>query len=207
MRISLPIAIVFALAWPIYLPAEETVYRNPTLGIAVTKPDTWHFATAAEVAENLERVQLSDKELDALLKAHATAPIVAMTKYKEPFDDLNPSVKVNIKPLRGFPAAEPVRILQVVSEPLRKAFSDLKFITKPEETELAGHKAAYMCVDYDLKIPDGRTFPTRSELWIVPRGKMFFMIGIGTRQDERTGSREEVHKIIESIEIDPERGS
>ena len=75
---------------------------------------------------------------------------------------------------------------------------------KPKEIELAGLKAAYMCVDYNLKIPDGRTFPTRSELWIVPRGKMFFMIGIGTRQDEKTGTRKEVHKIIEAIKIDPE---
>ena len=204
MRTSYALVLLSAFVWPICLLADDNIYTNPTLGITVTKPDKWHFMTAANVAENLQRVQLSNEEFDTLLKTHATAPIVALAKYKEPYDDLNPSVKVDVKPLRGLSAADPVRILSIVSGPLSKMFSDLKFVTKPKETELAGLKAAYMCVDYNLKIPDGRTFPTRSELWVVPRGKMFFIIGIGTRQDEKTGTRIEVHKIIESIKIDPE---
>ena len=56
-----------------------------------------------------------------------------------------------------------------------------------------------MRIHYSLIIPDGRKFPTSSELWIVPRGDYFFMIGAGTRQDERNGSREEIHEILSTV--------
>jgi hypothetical protein len=42
-----------------------------------------------------------------------------------------------------------------------------------------------------------------SELWIVPRGDYFFMIGAGTRQDEKTGTRKEIQEILKTVKIDP----
>jgi hypothetical protein len=71
-------------------------------------------------------------------------------------------------------------------------------------TKLAGLKSAHVSLDYNLRLDGGRILPTRLELWIVPRGKIFFVIGTGTRQDERTGKRAEIQKIIESIKIDPD---
>ena len=56
-----------------------------------------------------------------------------------------------------------------------------------------------MKIHYSLQVPDGRTFPTTSEMWIVPKGDYFFMIGAGTRQDEKTGSRREIQQIVDSI--------
>lgn len=43
--------------------------------------------------------------------------------------------------------------------------------------------------------------PITSELWIIPRGDYFFMVGAGTRQDEKTGSRKEVESILNTIVI------
>jgi hypothetical protein len=57
-------------------------------------------------------------------------------------------------------------------------------------------------MNYTMEIPDGRSFQTTSELWIVPRGDYFFMIGAGTRQDEKTGSREEIQDILASLKIE-----
>jgi hypothetical protein len=36
----------------------------------------------------------------------------------------------------------------------------------------------------------------------VPSGPVFFMIGTGTRADERNGSRAEARKIVDSIRLD-----
>ena len=69
-------------------------------------------------------------------------------------------------------------------------------VQAPTDTTVSDLSAAYMRINYTLAIPDGRTFPTTSELWIVPRGNYFFMIGAGTRQDGKTGSREEISKIL-----------
>ena len=66
---------------------------------------------------------------------------------------------------------------------------------------LGGLDAGYMKANYTLSTQDGKNFDTTSELWIVPRGDYFFTIGAGTRKDEKTGTREEISKIIESIQF------
>jgi hypothetical protein len=128
--------------------------------------------------------------------------MVVIAKYEEPYDDLNPSLKVNMRPLGNFSADKPTAILDIISKQFESLFEDYKVVTAPKETKLAGLKAGYLKVHFSMKIPDGRTFPTCSELWVVPRGKHFFMIGAGTRQDEKTGKREEIEKILETLKID-----
>jgi len=83
----------------------------------------------------------------------------------------------------------------------QKMFQDFNLVQAPTDTTVGKLPAAYMRINYSLAIPDGRTFPTASELWIVPRGDYFFMIGAGTRQDGKTGSREEITKILSSVEL------
>lgn len=97
---------------------------------------------------------------------------------------------------------DPKQILSVLSAPMKNMFQDFVVVVPPSETTVSGLKAAYMKIHYSLQIPDGRSFPTCSELWIVPRGKFFFMIGAGTRQDEKTGKREEVGSIIDSLKLE-----
>jgi hypothetical protein len=66
---------------------------------------------------------------------------------------------------------------------------------------VSGMKAAYARIDYTLRA-GGEEFPTASELWIVPRGDFFFILGAGTRQDEKSGSRQEIDAIVKSIRLD-----
>jgi hypothetical protein len=40
------------------------------------------------------------------------------------------------------------------------------------------------------------------EIWVVPSGPVFFMIGTGKRADEKNGSRAEVRAIVDSIQIE-----
>jgi len=129
---------------------EGDAFRSATAGFEITKPADWHYLTAEQNQENLSRVELTDDEYKEALLKYATVPLVAMVKYAEPFDDLNPSVKVNIKPLG----------------------------------ELKGMAA--------------------TELWIVPRGDYFFLIGAGTRQDEKTGGRDEIGSILATMRIEPQ---
>jgi hypothetical protein len=182
--------------------AEKDTYNNPTVGFSVTKPAEWYFLSAEQSAENLARARLKDEEFQKLVQKYATAPVVAITKYEEPYDDLNPSLKVNIRPLGNFSANKPTAILDLISKQFESLFEDFEVVTAPKETKMAGLKAGYLKVHFSMKIPDGRTFPTCSELWVVPRGKHFFMIGAGTRQDEKTGKREEIEKILGTIKID-----
>ena len=186
---------------------DKNEYSNPTVGLSVSKPEGWQFATADEVAENLKRTKLSDENFQKHVEKYATAPLVAMMKHPEPFDDLNPSFKINIKPLGSLPPEDPKRILSLITRQFPKVFKDYKLVTAPTETKVSGLVAAYAKIHYSLEIPDGRSFPTCSELWIVPRGSYFFMIGAGTRQDEATGKRSEVLTILKSLKLVEQDGA
>lgn len=197
------LALVVILFAASALAAEKNTFKSVTVGFEVTKPDTWHFVTARQNRENLERIQLSDEEFRKLMLKYARTPLVAMTKYREPYDDLNPTFKVNVRPYGRLEGADPKQILTLVSSQLGHLFKGFKIVQQPTDDVVSGITSGYMRATYSLQTPDGRTFPTTSEMWIVPRGDYFFMIGSGTRQDEKTGSRDEVRKILESVKIGP----
>jgi hypothetical protein len=180
----------------------DNTFSNPTVGFSITKPTEWQFVTADQHMENLSRTLLNDKQMQEAMQKYATAPLVVMMKYPEPYDDLNPSFKANIKPLGNLSADDPVAIINLMTGPMAKMFKDFKIAEPASETRVSGLKAAHVSIHYSLQIPDGRVFPTASDLWIVPRGKYFFVLGAGTRQDGKTGSREEIEKILSSVVIE-----
>lgn len=182
--------------------AEDTnVFESATVGFKVTKPDDWQFITAQENLDNIKKIELKDEELRQQILKYATAPLVAMLKYPEPFDDLNPSFKVNIKPLGQLRGMAPTKMLELILPQFKDIFHDFSLVQAPMDTTVGQHVAGYMRTNYSLMVPDGRTFPASSEIWIVPRGDYFFLIGAGSRQDEKTGSRDEIAKILSSIEM------
>lgn len=195
-------AALLLVAPPTILAADETAqFSNPTAGIALTKPAGWHYTSAARNMENIRAMKLSDEELHAMLKQYSTAPLLAMTKHEEPYDDVNPSFKINLKPygnLKGIPAQDLMRLLL---PQLQKAFKDFAIAQAPTDVTISGIQSAYVRIHYTMELADGRSFPAASELWIVPRGDYFFMMGAGTRQDEKTGTRAEIQGILNSIKI------
>ncbi|MDO8441904.1 MAG: hypothetical protein Q7S97_12020 [Polaromonas sp.] len=181
--------------------ADDNTFKSVTVGFEVTKPASWQFVTAEKNLENLKKTKLNDEEFHQMMLRYSTAPLVAMMKHPEPLDDLNPSFKVQIKPFGQLKGTDPKQILTMVSGQMRNAFKDFSITQAPTDTILAGIPSAYMRIDYSLQVPDGRTFPTSSEMWIVPTGDYFFLIGAGTRQDEKTGSRQEIRQIVDSIKV------
>ena len=181
---------------------SDNTFRSITVGFEVTKPASWQFLTAKQNLENLKRTKLSDEEFHKMMLKYATAPLVAMMKYPEPFDDLNPSFKVNVKPFGQLKGIDPKQILSMVSVQFASIFKEYQLVEGPSDTDVSGIKSGYLKFNYALQAPDGRTFPTTSELWIVPRGDYFFMIGAGTRQDEKTGTRKEIQEILKTVIID-----
>jgi len=190
------------LAFAIVCSAQSPeVFRNPTAGLEVTKPAVWVFLTAEQNADNLKRTELSDQEFRAAMAKYATVPMVAMAKYPEPYPDLNPSFKVNMRSLGDLKGSSAVEITNLVVPQLQRAFADAKLVQPPKEVTISGLKAAYARIDYTLRA-GVEQFPTASELWIIPRGDFFFIVGAGTRQDEKSGTRAEIETIVKSLKLD-----
>jgi hypothetical protein len=144
---------------------------------------------------------MDDRGLQELAARYATAPVVAFAKYKEPYEDLNPSFKINVRPLGAFAGHRPEEILEAAIPTFRRMFGDLRIDYAPTRTTLSAKQAAYTKLSYTMRA-GGREFPAVSEIWVVPSGPVFFMIGTGTRADERNGSRAEGRAIVESIRIE-----
>src|SRR5262245_44838968 len=74
------------------------IVSNQTIGIEVAKPAAWQHLTAEANAQNLRNIEMDDKEFQEMVAKYATAPIVAFSKYAEPYPDVNPTFKVNLRP-------------------------------------------------------------------------------------------------------------
>ncbi len=194
---------VFSLFFASTLCAEDNanVFKNVTVGLEVTKPESWHFLTADQNLESIKRMKLNDEEFHSLVIKYSTAPLVIITKYSEPYDDVNPSLKINIKPFGNLKSRDPKEVLTIISDQIKNVLKDYQVVQKPTDTEVAGIKSGYMRVKCSLQAKEGPSFPITSEFWIVPRGDFFFLIGGGTRQDEKTGTRIEIGEILKTLKI------
>jgi hypothetical protein len=183
---------------PVQAPSKISI---PSFGLSVAPLPGWHVVSAQENADNLRSLRMDDRQFQELAIRYANSPVVALSKYKEPYEDLNPSFKINVRPMGGFNGRPPTEILAAALPTFSRAFSDLKVQEGPKPTEVAGHDAAYARLAYTMRA-GGAAFPTISELWIVPRGPIMLMIGTGTRADERNGKREEVRQFVDRLTIE-----
>ena len=183
------------------LAAQADLFSSPKVGFEIAKPAEWHYATAAQNLENLKSIKLTDDEYRSLMLKYATEPLVVMTKYPNPHDDLNPTIRVNIKPyndLKGIPSTQ---LMNMLLPQFRKMFKGFDLAQAPVDVDVSGTKSAYARMNYTIQALDGRAMPITSELWIVPHGDYYFLIGAGTRQDEKSGSRDEIAAIIATVKI------
>jgi hypothetical protein len=178
----------------------QNEYSNATLGFSARKPSSWHYLTAEQHQGNLKGLDFSDPRVKEVLAKHARVPFFAITKFKEPHPDLNPSVRVNVREAGNLKGVPPEEALQAIAAAFPRIFKDFAVAEGPVPTKVSGHPAAYVRMTYTLEAA-GASWRTASEMWLVPRGDAVFIIGAGTREDQTNGTLKEVRGIIDTIKI------
>jgi hypothetical protein len=201
MKALLYVLALLTLSIGVQAQAVETI-TNKTVGLEVVKPDGWQHLSAEANAANLRNIEMEDKNLQEAIVKYANAPIVAFTKYAEPYPDVNPSFKIGLRPAGQLAGHDAKDVLAVVLPVVKKALAGVAVEEGPIDTSVSGLPAAYVRLTYTMSA-GGMQYPTTSEIWIVPRGSFFFLIGAGTRQDEATGTRAEIRSILEGVKITP----
>ena len=199
--IVLAVVVLSFVFLPVVASAGGDTFESQTVGFKVVKPLSWVFLSADEVKAAKEGVRLDDKDLEELIKKRARTPLVVMTKYPEPHDDLNPSVQVAFNPLREAKDMSAEEILSQTVTMLKQAVKDFTLVDGVKEVKVDGVKGAYMKGTYSVKSPDGRVFKTTSRMWFLKRGAFAFMIGASGPQSGPDLSEKEFAEIIASIEI------
>ena len=197
------VAIILSFVFlPLIATAGGDIFESPTVGFKIVKPASWVFLTADEVVEAKAGVRLDDTELEELIRKRAKTPLVVMTKYPEPYDDLNPSVQVAFNPLgpaKDMPATE---ILEQTVTLLKRMAEDFTLEDGGiREVEVDGVKGAYLKGAYSVKGPDGREFKTTSRMWFLKRGAFSFIISASGPQSGPDLSEREFADILASVEI------
>lgn len=175
-------------------------YVNETLGFAVTKPSGWHWMSAQQNLENLKRARLGSEEFQARVVQQATAPLVVMTAHPEPYDGLNASFKANIRPFGTLPTRDAKQLLAMLLPTLQQQMADARVVVPVEAVDVDGHEAAHTVIDYTLRTAEGGAFPTTSEIWIVPVGDFFFMLGAGYSQGD-AAAQQAIADVLQSVDV------
>ena len=179
----------------------QNQYENKTLGVSVVKPDSWVFMTDAQNRDNLSRTQMADSDFQKLVVERSRAPIFVIAKYPEPHDDLNPSVKISVRPAGILTEDGLVAALTAILQFVVSKVADDSVIGKVEKTEIDGFPAAVGEVMYTLGTQEGAAFPTKSRMWMVLKGELLFIIGVGMHQSATPEVESEVQSVIDSIDF------
>ena len=152
--------------------------------------------------ENLKNSKMKDEELKKLSLKMADVPMIVIMKYPEPYNNLNPTLKVDVKPTGDYKGTNPKKILSAMTASMGDFFDGFKIIKGPMDAKIDGMNGAYVRFNTIMKMEDGQSYPSCSEIWVIPRGDHIFMFSANTRQDEKNCKRDEIRKIIDTIKID-----
>lgn len=202
-RASVLIALVLAL-----IPAsadggdKPTRVENSTAGVSIEPPPGWNVSTVAQLAENREKIRLSDAELEEAMKRLATPALFAFMKHPEPYDNINPSIQVILRPAPpGLATAR--QLLEVTVEALKGAHKDFKTVEPISELTVGGLPGAGMKVGYTLRTTEGAEFKVLARTWAVKRGNFLVLVGMSGAQEGTDVAEEEFTAAFASLKISP----
>lgn len=180
------------------------LYHNADAGFHLTKPAAWHFLPQSVVAKNLALPRLREKDLENAIRSKPEMPFLIVTKFKEPYEGLNPSVQVSFR-TQGDLAGKGARVLLERSVArLKENFADYNEVEKVTETLLDGRPAARMAASYTVRDAAGAEFKTLARMWVVPRGDYMLTIGTYGPTSGSNVSDKEFQSILDSIKLTAE---
>ena len=179
---------------------SDEVFHHPGAGFSMTKPMDWKYLSPEMVKAASKSTKWNDAELENAIKKNPNSPLVVITRYPEPYPTLNPSVAVTMVnlPVEGMP---PKDILNMSTEVLKRAYPDMTYVDKVQDANIDGINGAYTKIKYIL-VADDRKFPTTTSMWLVPRGKVMFTVGMTGPQDGPDASDEAFKAVLSSIKIE-----
>ncbi|MDH5762532.1 MAG: hypothetical protein OEZ51_06085 [Nitrospinota bacterium] len=178
---------------------SDEVFHHSGAGFSLTKPGNWNYLSPEMVQAAGQSVKMEDKELEKMIKENPNSPLVVITRYQEPYPTLNPSVAVTMvhMPIEGM---APKDVLNMSTQVLKRAYPDLTYVDEVQDANVDGINGAYTKVKYTMAAGDQK-FPTMTRMWLVPRGKVMFTVGMSGPQDGPDVSEDSFDEILKSIKI------
>lgn len=182
--------------------AHTEVLSNRQFGIEITKPDNWHTMHGSGSVKHAVQPQGQTDKLDRLIKAMASAnpPAVVITKFREPYPYVNPSVSIGLMTFPSDVTVTPLAVLKAVKEGMQHTMKGVSFRAGPAPASLAKLPSAIM--QYDIEnVVRGAKYRSAMEMWVVIAKGRMVVIDAGASTDEPASTRAELKKIVQSLRL------
>ena len=179
---------------------SDEVFHHPGTGFSMIKPMGWSYLSPEMTLIARQSVKLDDQKLKKMIEENPNAPLVVITRYREPYPTLNPNVSVRVTkiPVEGIP---PKDILHMLMGGVKRMFPDLTYVDEVQNVNVGDLNGAYTKIKYTVFAGDQK-FPTLVRMWLIPRGKIVFTIDMSSPQEGPDISEKTFKKILSSIKIE-----
>ncbi|MEZ0243454.1 MAG: hypothetical protein ACAH11_08780 [Sphingomonas sp.] len=184
------LAVLALPAAPAFAQGERIV--APAGGISIEKPRGWNILPPDEAMENLRGLRFDDPRVQRAIGS-GNAPFIVLLKYPADTEGINPTLKVNYRPLppslRGKSAVE---VLSMLFESMRTTVNDVVLLDPPAPVQFAGGTGAHFRLSYTLVGSAGTPYKVISEMWMTLRGDYAVILGAGYGADEPPATAAEI---------------
>ncbi|MBL3558543.1 MULTISPECIES: hypothetical protein [Marinobacter] len=181
--------------------SNPNLFRSEIAGIELEKPAGWQYQNLEAVAKYRSRARLKDKDFEAFVQNLASAPVVVASKHSEPYDSLNPSFQVLVRPLGQLTGLSGKQILQMVVPVMENGFAEFELVNPVTELQVDGLQGAELNAEYIVEGPDGRAWPTRATIIAVPRGSYLYQISFSSAQEGQDSLATEVRDTLKTVKF------
>ena len=131
--------------------ASQEKFEIKKIGFSMNSPHGWYVIKDEETLKNLEQYDLSDEQLDLLLKTN-TKQLVTYSKYDpKKVVGIIPTIKVRTMETRSNSIESFVKEIQSSTEDALKIFEDFRFTQQPIAINVSGKNAIKFDVQFTMK--------------------------------------------------------
>ena len=180
--------------------ASAERFSNSVIGLSVEKPDDWCVLSVEANAKDRRKIETDNPELREALQKDATVPLYEFARSRHLYGRITATVKVETRPAGQSEGQSGQQVLRAMLSQISQMMADVKVVKAPELVSLGGKTSGHMALIYTLKA-DGASFPVASEMWVIPRGNYFVVLGATYHPNDKTGERAEVMEIVNSLQL------
>ncbi|GAA4058162.1 hypothetical protein [Flavobacterium chungnamense] len=171
------------------------------LGFSMEIPSNWISVNNDEILKNLDNYDLSDKQLEELLKSNNSSfNISTYTKYdSKKYNGIIPTIKIRTILNNSSNSAEFLKFVQNSNESAKKALTNFRFIESPVIAQISNNDVVKFSVQFTL-INQGKQYEIKSNSYYILRRGYYISLNF----IEEIGKEDNsvlFEKLINSIEL------
>ncbi|MFY8180571.1 MAG: hypothetical protein ACOVLG_02260 [Flavobacterium sp.] len=171
------------------------------LGFSMDIPNNWISVNNDEILKNLDNYDLSDKQLEELLKSNNSSfNISTYTKYdSKKYNGIIPTIKIRTILNNSSNSAEFLKFVQNSNESAKKALTNFRFIESPVIAQISNNDVVKFSVQFTL-INQGKQYEIKSNSYYILRKGYYISLNF----IEEIGKEDNsvlFEKLINSIEL------